>query len=227
MQPKKKTLRPIVTGSSVLGIKYKDGVILASDTLGSYGSLARFRDIRRIVPITKHTVIGGTGEFSDFQEITKILRQKIIENQELVESGKEEDELLPSEIHSYLSRVLYGRRNKFNPLWNDVVVAGFEKGKVHMGTVDLWGSYFEDDIIATGYGTYFALPLMRKAYKKDMERDKALEVLRDCLTVLFYRDCRTINRYVFAEITKEGVNITEPVEIETKWEIADWQEGKL
>ncbi len=37
------TLRPIVTGSSVVGIKYRDGVMLAADTLGSYGNLARYK----------------------------------------------------------------------------------------------------------------------------------------------------------------------------------------
>ena len=41
LDPIKRTQQPIVTGTSVLGIKYKDGVMLAADTLASYGSLAR------------------------------------------------------------------------------------------------------------------------------------------------------------------------------------------
>ncbi len=39
--PFKATTSPIVTGSSVLGIKYRDGVMMAADTLGSYGSMVR------------------------------------------------------------------------------------------------------------------------------------------------------------------------------------------
>lgn len=31
------------------------------------------------------------------------------------------------EVHSYLSRVMYGRRNKMNPLWNSVLVGGVDK----------------------------------------------------------------------------------------------------
>ncbi len=37
------TLRPMVTGSSVVGIKYRDGVMLAADTLASYGNMARYK----------------------------------------------------------------------------------------------------------------------------------------------------------------------------------------
>lgn len=36
----------------------------------------------------------------------------------------------PSEVHSYLTRVMYNRRNKFNPLWNSLVIAGKKKGKM-------------------------------------------------------------------------------------------------
>ena len=52
------TKRPIVTGTSVLGIQYKDGVMLAADTLGSYGSLARFKDLRRIRKVGARTLVG-------------------------------------------------------------------------------------------------------------------------------------------------------------------------
>jgi len=30
----------------------------------------------------------------------------------------------PQEIYSYLSRVMYNRRSKFDPLWNSLVVGG-------------------------------------------------------------------------------------------------------
>ena len=33
-----------------------------------------------------------------------------------------------SELHSYLGRVFYNRRNKMNPYWNSILVAGIEDG---------------------------------------------------------------------------------------------------
>ena len=47
-------------------------------------------------------------------------------------SGKE---LAPWEIHSYLCRVMYNRRNKFDPLWNSLVVAGCKGGRQFLAMV--------------------------------------------------------------------------------------------
>lgn len=41
----------------------------------------------------------------------------------------------PKEIHNYLTRVMYNRRNKFNPLWNSLVVGGVKRGHKYLGVV--------------------------------------------------------------------------------------------
>ena len=48
---------------------------MASDTLGSFGSMARYRDLRRMVKVTDELVIGAGGEFSDFQAIIEMLEE--------------------------------------------------------------------------------------------------------------------------------------------------------
>jgi hypothetical protein len=47
----------------------------------------------------------------------------------------------------------YQRRNKFNPLWNEVLVAGYKNGKPFLGQLDMIGTAFEDNCLATGFGT--------------------------------------------------------------------------
>ena len=65
--------QPIVTGTSVLALKYVDGVMLAADTLGSYGRLTRFTDLRRLRKCGDNTIVGAGGEYSDFQHIMELL----------------------------------------------------------------------------------------------------------------------------------------------------------
>ena len=45
---KSHTLAPMVTGSAVIGVKYDGGVLIAADTLGSYGSMAKIRNVSRL-----------------------------------------------------------------------------------------------------------------------------------------------------------------------------------
>lgn len=214
--PSKRTLDPIVTGTSVLGVRFKDGVMLGADTLTSYGSLARFRTVERIAKVNSNTILGATGEFSDFQYLTHLLEELVTQN-EIEEDGAV---ISPKSIHSYLTRVLYSRRNQFNPLWGQFVVAGYYQGKSTLGLSDLRGTSFEDNHIATGYGAYIARPLLRNAWRPDITEGEAKKLIEDCLRVLFYRDARSYNRIQIATVTARGIEISQPYSLETDWSMA-------
>jgi len=103
--------------------------------------------------------------------------------------------LQPSEIHQYLSRVMYARRSKVNPLWNQLVIGGVGQDNVpFLGLVDLYGSTYQDNTLATGYGAYIAQPLLRKAWRPDLSEAEARKLAKDALRVLFYRDARALDK---------------------------------
>ncbi|PRP87978.1 hypothetical protein PROFUN_02715 [Planoprotostelium fungivorum] len=216
--PSTRTTDPIVTGTSVLAVKYKGGVAIAADTLLSYGSLARFRDIRRIHKLNEHTIIGSSGEYSDFQYITRMLDDVVTDNHIADNNLQPMD---PKSIFSYLSRVMYQRRNKQDPLYNNIVVAGYRNGESFLGSVDLLGTHYQDDHIATGFGDHIARPLLRNAYKPDLTKEEAVKLLEKCLTVLFYRDARAYYRVQICTIGEDGVNIAEPQVLQTDWSVGN------
>ena len=119
---KKHTLTPITTGTSVLGVKYKGGVMIAADCLGSYGSLARFRSLTRIYKVNDQCVVAGSGDYADFQYIMDMLKELQMEY-EIAHDGHK---LTPKAVHSFLTRILYNRRSNMNPLWNQLVIAGVD-----------------------------------------------------------------------------------------------------
>eukprot|EP00003_Mantamonas_plastica_P026252 TRINITY_DN530_c0_g1_i2.p1 TRINITY_DN530_c0_g1~~TRINITY_DN530_c0_g1_i2.p1 ORF type:complete len:163 (-),score=49.26 TRINITY_DN530_c0_g1_i2:102-590(-) len=114
----------------------------------------------------------------------------------------------------------YNRRNKQNPLWNSVVVAGMQENdkEAYLGFVDLVGSNYDDKYLATGYGAYIAMPLLRKGWKEDMTQDEAVELIKKCMSVLYYRDARTINNIQIVLVTSEGIDVSEPFALDTKWD---------
>ena len=62
-------------------MKYDGGVVIAADTLGSYGSLARFTEIQRVIKVNETTIIGAGGDFADFQFLSDIIKQKQIDEE--------------------------------------------------------------------------------------------------------------------------------------------------
>jgi len=128
----------------------------------------------------------------------------------------------PSEVHNYLRAVMYERRNKGNPLWNQLLVAGFKNNASFLGYVDLIGTAYEENFIATGFGAYLAIPLIREKWSADMEEGEARALLEDCMRVMFYRDCKASNRIMIAKASAEGTVVSEPFEISHDWETANY-----
>lgn len=212
-QPRKHTQYPYVTGTSVLGITYKDGVLLASDTLGCYGSTKRYKAFERLRKVNDVCIVGASGELSDFQYIMRLL-EELSDDDFCMDDGHH---LKPAEVHSYLTRVLYNRRTKMDPLWNSIVVGGFHGGQPFLGTVGMVGTSYTDAHLATGFGNHLARPLMREKHRPDMSEEEATELLHECLKVCYYRDKNSINKFQIAKVTAEGVTVSDPFSLETNW----------
>ena len=220
---KQHTTRPITTGTSVVALKYDGGVMMAADTLCSYGSMAKFMGAKRLVAVDK-VLLGAGGEFSDFQSVVDLLEANALEE----ECGSGLYDMQQSnarETWNYLRAVMYNRRNKMDPLWNDLVVAGRdEKGKSFLGWVDKLGTTVEENVLATGFGSYLVMALLREKYRPDLQEGEARALLEDCMRILFYRDCRASNRIQIAKVDEGSgeVLISDPFELETSWDAASF-----
>uniref|UniRef100_A0A8B9G6I1 Proteasome subunit beta type-4 n=1 Tax=Amazona collaria TaxID=241587 RepID=A0A8B9G6I1_9PSIT len=128
----------------------------------------------------------------------------------------------PKAIHSWLTRVMYNRRSKINPLWNTVVIGGFYNGESFLGYVDMLGVAYEAPTLATGYGAYLAQPLMREVLEKkpNLTQEEARDLIERCMKILYYRDARSFNRYEIAIATEKGVEVEGPLTLEANWDIA-------
>lgn len=243
--PKTATQSPAVTGTSVLGLKFADGVVLAADNLASYGSLARFNDVKRLRPFAGSSVVGFSGDVSDMQYLDRHLGELEVDeayegNLTAAEAAGDDDEkkedgktgLNAANLHKYLSKLFYARRNKFDPLWNQLLVAGFDANrKPFLAAADLRGTVFSSPSLATGFGSMLAQPIMRKyaATEEDaakLTKERAVEIVRECMKVLYYRDARSWDGYSLAVVTEKGVEVSYDEKLEGQsWAFAERIKG--
>lgn len=196
---------------------------------------------------------------SDWQHMGDLLDELLLEDR-WHDDGRS---LAPREVHSYITRVMYNRRSKMNPLWNQIVVAGCRpkartasaepsvaeaaasggsKGasgsataagssadggmETFLGVVDQIGTPYEVDFTATGLGSHMAVPMLRELWRADLSEEEAGELMEKVLRVLYYRDCRAINKVQVGTVSGEGVAIAEPKALDTKWDFKSFVKAK-
>ncbi len=183
----------------------------------SYGSLARFTDTLRLRPFGKNAVVGFSGDVSDMQYLDRTLNSlQVDEAYHNPDEGTEDADagngntLNAANLHKYLGNLFYNRRNKFNPLWNQVLVAGLDDDdKPFLACADLRGTTYTSPSLATGYGSALAQPIMRRVAETEeqaaqLTQEQAVEIIKECMKVLYYRDARSLDTYSLAIVTKEG-----------------------
>lgn len=144
-------------------------------------------------------------------------------------------DLCAKNLHTYMSKVMYRRRTDFNPLWNQILVCGFDgpakEGKPFLASVDLLGTTFSSPSLATGFGAHLAQPILRKVAPDEdsvanIDQAAAVQVVKDCMKVLFYRDARSMDKYSIAVITRDGVELKENEPLEQQsWAFAETIKG--
>jgi len=220
---KEHTTSPIVTGSTVIGVKYDGGILIAADTLASYGSQARYKDFTRMCKVGNFCLLGASGEMSDFQHMKKMI-DELDEEDWLSQDGCM---MGPKQYASYIGRVMYNRRSKMNPLYNQFLVAGKKGDESLLAFVDHQGTYFEDNYVATGFGAYFATPLLRNNWSPNMTKAQATDLIIQSLKICFYRDCRAYCKYTIGCTDGTEVTISDPIELDHFWEHQAWMDKSL
>jgi 20S proteasome subunit beta 7 len=131
-------------------------------------------------------------------------------------------------LHTYLSKVFYKRRSDMNPLWNHILVAGFDgEGKPFLSSADLLGTTYTAPHLATGFGAHLAVPILRRRFPEEtpienISKEDAIAALKDCMKVLYYRDARSLDQYSLAIITQDGIELKEQEKLEAQsWAFAE------
>ncbi|KAI5184792.1 20S proteasome subunit beta 7 [Nematocida homosporus] len=218
-----------IMGTSVLAVKFQGGILVASDTQASYGSYAKYKNITRAAQISPNTLLVSSGEYSNFQEVVHMLRL------EMNPITEEATVFGPRECFEILRNHMYEKRNRGQPEQNYHVVAGIEEqpreavpyecdpNGLFLAAIDPLGGFYHANVIATGLGAHIALPILRKGVADgELEEAEARELLMTAMRTLLYRDTRACGAIQISKVTKDGISISDPLELST-----DWSVGKL
>ena len=200
---KKSILR---TGTTILGIVCKDGVVMASDRQASLGSsIVSRKNILKTIPINDYLVVSICGGVSDAQRYLKLLAAEL-KLKELRSksrpSVKQSANLVASICFSNI------RQPSMIPAMVGLLVGGFnEDGTTELYSVMPDGSIAQvDDYDASiGSGMPYVLGLLERQHKKNMTLKEGVELAKEAIKASTQRDTASGYGLDVFTITKDGI----------------------
>ncbi|ABO09423.1 archaeal proteasome endopeptidase complex subunit beta [Pyrobaculum calidifontis] len=168
-------------GATAVGIKTKEGVVLAAEKRVSYGFYTLSTAGKKVFIVNDRLAIASAGIIADMQTLAKILKLN-------AKAYELEMKRKPS-VHAMaklLSVVMFSRR--FMPFFAEVLVGGIDDEGPHLIVMDPLGSLIEDNYAALGTGAKLAIAIIDASYKPDMSLQDAKKLAVQALKAALERD---------------------------------------
>ncbi len=216
-------LRNIPHGTTVLALKYKDGVIIAGDRMATEGYQVSARRIEKVYRCDDYSAIAISGAAGVCIEMARLLQVELehyekLEGVQLTLEGKANK--LSQMIKGNLPLAMQG-------LVVIPIFAGYDlnKGEGRIYKYDITGGKYEEiDYHSTGSGGKDARNTLKKLYSQDMSEDKAVVTALEALYDAAEEDIGTggpdMVRGIFPivkVINKSGITDIEQSQIEASY----------
>ncbi len=189
------------TGTTIVGIVTKEGVVLASDKRATEYFIIASKTAQKIYQVTDKIALAAAGVVADLQVLTKILKAELTLKQ--LRSGKEPT---AKEAANLLAAILYSKRFYFIPYMVALIVAGKDNGSWNLYVLDPIGSVIEEKkYYAEGSGMMFALGVLEANYKEDMSLEEAKELAKKAVYAAIRRDAGSGDGIEIVTISDTGI----------------------
>jgi len=190
----------ILHGTTTVGIKAKDGVVLCADMRASAGYFIANNNTMKIQKIDDHAGMTMAGGVADAQNITDVLRYHAnihrIQNQEPI----------PIKSLTRLTSLIF-HQNRGYPFMADILVGGFDNYGPALFNIDMFGSVEEKSYVTTGSGSPVAYGLLEEEYKEDVTVENAKTIALRAVKAAITRNIGTGDGINVAIIDKNGFRL--------------------
>ncbi|MBT7902289.1 proteasome subunit beta [Candidatus Woesearchaeota archaeon] len=192
------------TGTTTIGMKFKDGILLAADKRATAGNLIANKEIQKVFPINDNLALTTAGSVSDVQLQMKLLKAEL--NLKQIRCSRE---VTVKEGANLLAGMVYENIRKFSSMQgiSHFLFAGKDETGFHLYDIYPDGSISEaDDYISSGSGSVFSLGVLEALYKPNLSMEDAKSLAIKCLNASLQRDSASGNGFDMLTITSKGIS---------------------
>nr|WP_269814462.1 archaeal proteasome endopeptidase complex subunit beta [Halorussus litoreus] len=193
-------IQELKTGTTTIGLTTADGVIMVTDKRASLGNMVSSKTAKKVEQVHPTGALTISGSVSAAQSLIQTLEVET----NLYETRRGND--MSMEALSTLTSNLL-RSGGF--LITVPVLGGVDEEGGHIYSYDALGGVTEETYSVSGSGSQFALGVLEQEYDEGISQDDAREVAIRALKSAIERDTASGNGMWLAEITDEGVEISD------------------
>jgi len=186
------------TGTTTVGIKTADGVVMATDMRASLGGMVSSKDVQKVEEVHPRGALTIAGSVSAAQNLISTLKAET----SLYETRRGKD--MSMEALSTLTGNLL-RSGAFYIV--QPILGGVDDEGSHIYSIALGGTT-EEEYTVTGSGSQYALGVLEQEYDDDVTVDEAKTMAAKAIQSAVERDLASGNGINVAVVTDDGVDIT-------------------
>jgi len=184
-------------GTTTIGVVCKDGVVLASDTRVTMGTLVVHKRGKKVYKIDDHLAMTISGSVADAQRAVEILKINArlfrLEHKRpmpVVSAGR------------LIANLLFSSR--LAPLLTQILIGGVDDSGPHVFSLDPFGSLTEEKCVATGSGSPVAYGVLEDRYREGMSIKDVLPIVVQSINSAMKRDTASGDSFDVAVIDENG-----------------------
>ncbi|VDN30204.1 unnamed protein product [Dibothriocephalus latus] len=196
-----KELFVILPMECLIGIKFDDFVILASDSRINHSIITLKQDVDKMFKLSNRVLMSVCGEAGDTVQFAEYIQQ----NMQLYEM-RNGYELSPSSAANFTRRNLAEALRSRHPYMVNLLIAGYNPDTgPELYYMDYLASMVKVPYAVHGHGGFVTLSIMDSKYDAKMTEANAVQLLKACVDELQKRFVITQDRFVVRVVDKDGV----------------------
>lgn len=191
--------RVLKTGTTIVGVVYRDGVVLGADTRATEGSIVADKQCKKIHYMAPNIMCCGAGTAADTESVTQMISAKLTLQRH---TTRKQSRVL--EALTMLKRHLYKYQGHVSAA---LVLGGVDVEGPFLATVAPHGSTDRLPFVTMGSGSIAAMSALETGYKDDLSLEEAKELVKNAICNGIFNDPYSGTQVDLCIITKQKTEL--------------------
>jgi len=193
-----------------IGVCFKDFAVIATDKTNARSILVMKDDIDKTYQLSEKLLMSACGEAGDTTQFAEFITKNV--QLYKMQNGYE---LSPWAAANFTRRNLADYLRSRTPFQVNLLIAGYDKENdaCELYVMDYLASMVKAPYACHGYGGYFTTALLDRHYRKDMTKEEAYDLLKDCVKEVQKRLIVNLPNFQIKVIDRDGITTMPDISI--------------